>query len=108
MSEHTKGPWRQGDPHGHNATTIYPDTDDRHADAIASVYGIPMHTSVDDVGDRYRVGMANARLIASAPDLLEALVACHAALAAHPDGDNRLSEDLLKTRAAIARATGAA
>lgn len=66
----TPGPWRQGSLRGYNACTIFADAD---SESIATVYGIPIHTQVGDVSERYAEGMANARLIAASPDLLEAL-----------------------------------
>lgn len=68
------GPWQQGMSSGHNANIIYTGNDE----SIATVYGIPIHAQVSSVQDeeRWQEGMANARLIAAAPDLAEALEAC--------------------------------
>ena len=68
----TPGPWSQG-RNGHNAAYIYAGDE-----AVASVYGIPLHTRVSDVQtEKFANGMANARLIAAAPDMFEALRAIH-------------------------------
>lgn len=70
MGEYTKGPWSVGMSNGHNPSTIFADGDD----AIASVFGVPMHCHIDDIKDiRDAHPLANARLIAAAPDMLEAL-----------------------------------
>lgn len=53
-------------------------------------------------------GQANARLIAAAPDLLEALKYCAAVCAGEVMNKNGLINALEKARAAIAKATEAA
>lgn len=42
---------------------------------IAEVYGIPLHTTLEEIKDeaRWQQGLANAQLITAAPELLEAL-----------------------------------
>lgn len=51
--------------------------------SVAQVYGIPAHTKLADVeaDERYAEGLGRARLIAAAPDLLEALIAVNALVA---------------------------
>ncbi len=68
MSKHTPGPWQVGTKHHHNACQVYA-ADGQ--DAVCMVYDIWHHRNVDECKDCK--GMANARLIASAPELLEAL-----------------------------------
>jgi hypothetical protein len=55
VSGHTPGPWKEAD-----------------SDGVLTVYGYPYNGIVCDVRNYYE---ANARLIAAAPDLLEALKA---------------------------------
>jgi len=74
MSAHTPGPWRMGSEKGYNVDSIQSAVADR---GIAQVYGVPLHTRVDDKclrAERYSESLANARLIAAAPELLEALL----------------------------------
>lgn len=98
MSKRTTGPWEIGRRYGLNKTEIVANTGHR---AVATVW-THVHTA-----DRKEIaleeGVANARLIAAAPELLEA---CKATLA--PDGmsvhaTTRVIEML---RAAIAKAEG--
>lgn len=105
MSEtkHTPGEWVQGrkKEYGtYSADMIFgPDG------GICQVYGIPMNTKVEDVkGTNYEEGMANARLIASAPDLLAALKAIYeqSSDAQFP----RLKDIANLAQAAIAKAQG--
>jgi hypothetical protein len=65
----TNGPWTQGAPSGHNACTIY----DADGEAVCMVYGIPMHTKVSEVPERYADVMRKAALLRAAPELAEAL-----------------------------------
>ena len=62
----------------------------------------------DFIGVRVSDGATDdaARLIAAAPDMLEALRAMVDYFGHHPDVDNGLDETLTAARAAIARATG--
>ncbi len=67
---HTPGPWRVGFANGSNVNTV------THGDdvAIATVYGVPLHCRIDELKDsKWKVGLADARLIAAAPDLLAAI-----------------------------------
>lgn len=78
--KHTPGPWEIGSPHHDN-----PNGERYNANCITSeagcgvcqVYGIPMQTTLKEAESltdpRYIEGLANARLIASAPELLAAL-----------------------------------
>lgn len=76
--EHTPGPWRHAKEAIRHANgvvqTFNPDTvltEDGEL-AICQVYGMPINTTLEDIaGDpRWADGLANARLIAAAPDLL--------------------------------------
>lgn len=84
MAEHTKGPWRVDGPNGYiNQIGIGP--------SIGAAYG---------AGEEVK---ANARLIAAAPELLEALLDLYNAL----DSCIELTPKVLaKARAALAKARG--
>lgn len=71
MSDYTKGPWSQGHDGGYNPNTLF----GANGEAVAQCYGIPLHTRLGDLNDeaRWKEGLANARLIASAPELDKAL-----------------------------------
>lgn len=95
----TPGPWLAG-REGYNEGVVY-----SMYDGICQVFGVPMNAWADDVGSEFSEGMANARLIASAPDLYEALKACLAYIeddegadSKHPAGD--------MARAALSKAEG--
>lgn len=75
---YTTGPWRVGDKNGYNANAIFhaePTRYEGEEGSVCAVYGIPLNTTLQKViaSGRYEQGLANARLIASAPQLLEAL-----------------------------------
>ena len=108
MSKHTPGPWTvglRGEYGTHNANVIFSNGGES---SVATVYHLPVHTKLEEVDPRYAKGMANARLIASAPELLDALkdvVAlwdhhCHA------HGDGTPTPLHVKARAAIVKAGG--
>ncbi len=72
-AQHTQGPWRIGMRNGANANTIYArnGADNYSDDGICTVYEIWQHSNIEEV--QQCKGIANARLIAAAPELLEAL-----------------------------------
>lgn len=115
MSGHTPGPWFVGSASEfgvHNPNLIQR----QDGDSIAQVYGMPMHARIDEVerDPRWAEGLANARLIAAAPDLLAALEASvmdlefAVALAGNVNElrANAISIRLASVRAAITKATG--
>lgn len=64
--------WRVGSKSGHNVNCIY-DGDDN---ALCQVYGLPMHSRVDDPYLKHEKNVAllkTASVISAAPDLLTAL-----------------------------------
>lgn len=73
MSKHTKGPWHIGMRSGANSNLVFAhDGADQHHDTpICSVFGMYLHCDLHEQRDNE--GLANARLIAAAPELLEAL-----------------------------------
>lgn len=105
MSKHTPGPWRIG--HQTDYGVFNPSVIQTGEDVgIATVYGIPLHVKLDEVENdpKCAEGLANARLIAAAPDLL---AACKEALQSSEDsegGGYRVLNEML--RAAIAKAEG--
>lgn len=121
MSEFTPGPWEVGMRGGHNANTIFDRSgkgkDAAHYDnSIASVFGIPSHKGVEELGSNSVVGLANAILIASAPELLEALkqavsmlevyTGCSDGCTCGDDWTHVERHEIEPLRAAIAKATG--
>jgi hypothetical protein len=107
MTQHTPGPWigagpSFGDPLPRYTTSIM--TEWEHEDGgYIEICELPFHHHDDE-------NEANARLIAAAPDLLEALSKIEAACAVIPEGLEGylepLSDALADARAAIAKATG--
>ena len=95
MAKHTVGPWRVGDA---GCTVFGPKTDAPSPKTIACLRKAA--SASEETG-------ANARLIASAPDLLDALQAMLAGAWAEGWGDDA-PEEVLRARAAIARAEGRA
>ena len=96
----TPGPWSVGAPTGHNPDKVF-----RGDDAIASVYGVPVHQHLNDLpkwGETYSEGVANARLIAAAPDLYAAL----RSYLAEADAGHVTVETDSAARAALAKAQG--
>ena len=91
MGKHTPGPWIVGN--GKNiACTIY----DKYGQRIANSFDGVMVTQRSDAQCE-----ANARLIAAAPDMLEALQDCRRALEIA-----NFTQELAVVDAAIAKATG--
>lgn len=68
---HSPHPWRIGTGNGYNPSQIV----DANGNGVAQVYGIPLHTRIDELGKSAALGLSNARLIAAAPELLAALEA---------------------------------
>ncbi len=102
-SKHTPGPWSVGTRGDGTPGYVY--CDNELGSAVAIVYGKPLEYTVFSRAEE----IANARLIAAAPDLLEALryYASPETWTINqvegPDGDYGA-----KARAAIAKATGEA
>ena len=71
--KHTPGPWIHGSPcdgETYSANIVF----DGDGGAVASVYGLPINKTLEELDPIMDAeGIANARLIASAPELLEAL-----------------------------------
>ncbi|HBP6823498.1 TPA: hypothetical protein L6B08_26940 [Pseudomonas aeruginosa] len=89
MMKHTPGPWHVGGP---NKCTIY----DKHSQRLANSFEGVMATQRTDSECE-----ANARLIAAAPELLEALQVCIQQITALCSADDVPDQ----ARAAIAKAT---
>jgi hypothetical protein len=102
MSKHTPGPWigagpSFGDPLPRYTTSIV--TEWEHEDeGCIDICELPFHHHDDE-------NEANARLIAAAPDLLEALTYWMVFIESEQD-DERQAPWVANARAAIAKATG--
>jgi spermidine/putrescine-binding protein len=94
MSKHTPGPWVTGN--GKNGTRA-------ETSVYAEIGDIYVKIAWCDATLGYPHCVANARLIAAAPDLLEALKTLPQSLAATDDDLNRWLE---RAKAAIAKAEG--
>jgi len=106
---HTPGPWRIGMRNGANSNLVYAHNgvDQYHDDAICSVYGMYQHAEIS--AQKENSGLANARLIAAAPDLLDALKKIMAVTIFRADDlTGEQVEAWTKARTAIAKATGGA
>ncbi len=108
MSKHTLGPWVVGTKTEfgtHNANMIF----DSQDGSVAMVYGLPSNTMLEKMDEeRYAEGKARARLIAAAPDLLEALKDLEAGYERLKGQGYPVSDCQKQARAAIAKATGEA
>lgn len=92
-AKHTPGPWSTA-------------SDPCHFDSQTTVVAANGARVAEVTGSAFDEAEANARLIAAAPDLLEA---CKAFVAHYPMGTNPFLDDAFRAaRAAIARATGEA
>ena len=107
IPEHTPGPWRT---HPGSAVSSW----NVRADDLTIAF-CPTNTSWGDLTRRVDEphAKANARLIAAAPDLLDACeaIAAEASIAQSPEGDDILVIELTRSeidmlRAAIAKARG--
>ena len=95
---HTPGPWHVEHPFQEEG--VYVST--KSTALVAKLYEPDKYAWH---GDRVESIEANARLIASAPELLEALLALYHVSADLPDG-KAYAEAAEQARAAIAKATG--
>lgn len=107
-AKHTRGPWKLIDEprnkHYRNADRYGYENVMQHCRYIAG----PDHDShfvADVITERGAKGEANARLIAAAPDLLEALKQCAAVVAGDTMHKQGLIDALTIARAAISKAT---
>jgi hypothetical protein len=103
-TQHTPGQWVVGSKSEYgtyNANMIF----DSQGGSVAMVYGLPSNTMLEKMnGEQYADGKARANLIAAAPDLLEALNTWLKQYSAEEYED---CPEVVQTRAAIAKATGA-
>ena len=109
MSEHTKGPWQAVKRAGSYTSPFIIQTE--HGRHVANLTGSNLEPEGQSIGE----AEANARLIAAAPELLEALKGLVAAYEAAQDregfptgyGLEKESDAFMRSaHAAIARATG--
>ena len=99
MSKHTPGPWKveSSSKDGSRVTAI----------ALVAWCGANSCFGVD--GNQFisaKQARANARLIAAAPELLEALKALDSAFMSHTLWNGEPPVEIVQARAAIAKATG--
>lgn len=100
-ARHSAGPWEIGTPNGFNANHVYASGDK----SVAMVYGISMYTTKQEAEESTMCaeGMANARLIAAAPEMLAALKEC-----LQNTGGGWIAASVIeRAEAVIAKATGA-
>lgn len=106
MNKHTPGPWLlRTAPTSAGLCHIVSAADWRGA----FIYGDGIRKCVDDALPKAQELAANARLIAAAPDLLEALILLEVEMVASGNAqatDFGWKPAIEKTRAAIAKATG--
>ena len=107
MSGHTPGPWNFSNEnnslgHGGGIAIDAIDPADHQLFEVCEVWGIDDYSKIDSRAE------ANARLIAAAPELLEALQGFVGAWPAIKDGTFNGDAVCDFARAAIAKATGAA
>jgi hypothetical protein len=103
-AKHTQdGPWLDGGLSGPSPTFYGGSLRLIKCDGVVVAYLPPWH----DVPEEAAEALANARLIAAAPELLEALTALEL-LFAPCVSDSTQSDWIDKARAAIAKATGSA
>ena len=100
-AKHTPGPWHLEEM-GYNSSSYYIRGSSESGDRLTIGKGAVAHIPRSTVNPME----ANARLIAAAPELLEALA--EIVSAADGEGWNQLDPSLSKARAAIAKATGGA
>jgi len=111
MAQHTPGPWFVNHPFSVEARL---EPEFALPEGLASIdapegnhWGLAhvVVRMVDDTQESPEL-VANARLIAAAPDLLAALKEAHAALRHHPGGDTRSGYEITRASAAISKAEG--
>lgn len=105
-SGHTPGPWQTRSDHlNEDRLTIIGNVDGEYVDGRAECSYEFVASCIDEFGENHARSFANARLIAAAPDLLEAL---RFYVEAEDTGleDDELDQFSQLARAAIARATG--
>jgi hypothetical protein len=100
-AQHTPGPWSVTDNSWETSTVYGPDGETIAECQINSI------ATEDTQYEFEAIKEANARLIAAAPELLEALEAMASAFVGH-DGERGKDETFLLAHAALAKATGAA
>jgi hypothetical protein len=97
-AKHTQGPWRA--EFGNNSARVIAKVEHE----VASVPTL-RSTNAEEDGNR-DVMVANARLVASAPELLEALRGMLAMYSSDEAGGDETLEEVREARAAIAKAEG--
>jgi len=101
MNKHTPGPWKQGKSGGISWYNIYANNETVRVARVFDPSPAPNHKA-----EGFEIEEANARLIAAAPELLEALeeIATQAGGTFHNNPE--LAKGVLQARAAIAKAKG--
>lgn len=105
MTQHSTGPWVHGNKVG--GRTYQPNTVfDANGKSVAMAYDIPINVALEEVEaeERSRQGLANARLIASAPGMLSALRHAASVLSDYASTDTGAKGALKEVREAIEKA----
>jgi hypothetical protein len=110
QSAHTPGPWKIGSTTADSGTVFNPNyVSSADDDAICQVFEIPLHTTLAEIerSGSWDRGLANASLIASAPDLLAVLEGIAETLdKMAPCPEEILDQLLASAQSAIKRAKG--
>ena len=103
-AKHTQGPWHVGMRSGANSNIIYARDGETEFDdnTICSVYRMFQHCEIEEQRDS--VGVANARLIAAAPELLEALKKLRSAFIVHTNWNGDPLAEVADANRVIAKA----
>lgn len=106
MSKYTKGPWKWKSDPSMGGFHVYMDTAIRKRSGYESHHHLEMDFSIyPEDGEQWEEAKANARLIASAPELLEAALSTIDTI---EGGPTQVADAITALRAAIAKATGEA
>lgn len=107
-SKHTPGPWSKGKCYGHTRVEIVGDAGNRMVASVVDTKSAYNRATDKNELVQCEEGEANARLIAAAPELLEALIRARRCIAWACEQRSEFHIEYGLADAAIAKATGAA